>query len=277
MGQHETILCDDSTDIPYSQIKLNHLKRQDREDFSHILHEYNDAFARHKNDIGLCTLIKHDIEIKNVPMSQNQRFLPPDKQSFAQKQVDILCKNNIVSIDPQPLCVSNLLLVPKFSSVRDNTKASKMLQDKSKIDSFRLVQDLRLINKNTLNIERTNKVCLDDFIRNLNSKIVTTLDILSAYYHIELTDRAKKLTGFYLGNKTYCWHHMTQGLVSAAGTLTRLWSKVFSEQVLQEFKSNLSENELKIFIFHSYDEFVQAYFDDYFVFTDTMTQHKIAL
>ena len=218
MGQRETILCDDSTNANYAKIKLNHLNNKARHDFQAILDDYSAAFAKHKNDIGLCTLIKHDIVIKDVPMSQNQRFLPPDKQSFAQKQVDILCKNNIVSIDPQPLCVSNLLLIPKFSGIRDNTKAAKLLNDTSKIDSFRLVQDLRLLNKNTLSVERTNKVCLDDFIKNLNNKVVSTLDILSAYYHIELTDRAKKLTAFYLGNKTYVWRRMTQGLISAAST-----------------------------------------------------------
>ena len=182
-----------------------------------------------------------------------------------------------MSIDPQPLCVSNLLLIPKFNGVRDNTKAAKLLNDTSKIDSFRLVQDLRLLNKNTLSVERTNKVCLDDFIKNLNNKIVSTLDILSAYYHIELTDRAKKLTAFYLGTKTYVWRRMTQGLISAASTLTRLWSLIFNIDTFNEFKSQLNEMESQIFNYTSYDEFIQAYFDDFFVFTDNIEQHKIAL
>ena len=278
MNTYEAVIFDsDKSHVSYKEINLDHLSSDLKKDFSSILQDNNEAFARHQNDIGLCTLLKHDIDIKNVPPSQQQRFLPHNKQLFAQQQVDTLCRAGIVRLETQPLTVTNLCLIPKYHSIRDNTKASNLLRDDSKIKSYRLVQDLRDVNAATLNVERTNRVCLDDFVKNLNGKIVSALDILSAYYHIELTDRAKKLTGFYLKNSVYTWNRMTQGLISAAATLTKLWTLVFTTSVLNEFKTNLNPTEIRIFHYSSYNDFVQAYFDDFFVFTDTMELHKLAL
>jgi hypothetical protein len=77
-----------------------------------------------------------------------------------------------------PKTVSNLHLVPKYEGVKDATKASTYLAGVkgTKNKQFRIVQDLRRINKVTRNVKRSLPKLPEHIFQKLKNKIVSSVD-----------------------------------------------------------------------------------------------------
>ena len=279
----ETIICENDSKnnkrkyFSIDKIDLRHIDDKFRATFKSIIKSNQKAFAKHEFDIGCTKLIEHHIEIKAVPPSQKQRFLPEDKLQYAKKAIQELQLANIVKICDNPLTISNLCLVPKFHGTRENTKAASLYNHADNLSGWRLAHDLRGVNFSTLNVRRLNRVCIDTFINNLAGRYVTTLDILSAYYHIPLSEKSQKLTGFYLDDKKMCFMRMSQGLISASSTFQQLWDLTFDDKILAQFKSNSLTSEERNLVPNSFKDFIQNYFDDGYLWSDTVQEHTARL
>ena len=70
------------------------------------------------------------------------------------KACEKLERKGIIAESEIPKCVSNLLLIPKYDSIKNDTKASKMHQPKNSINKYRLAQGFRIFNECTINVDR---------------------------------------------------------------------------------------------------------------------------
>ena len=64
--------------------------------------------------------------------SQKKRFLDQDKLTFFKNKCKKLKEAVIISIIDQPIYTSNIVLVPKYKSFRDNSKASSIVKKRIK-------------------------------------------------------------------------------------------------------------------------------------------------
>ena len=78
-----------------------------------MLIQYSDQFAKDSNDIGLTTLIKHDIPTGDEsPVRQRIRRIPQEQVPILQKQIDSLYDKGIIKPSNSEWA-SNILLVKK--------------------------------------------------------------------------------------------------------------------------------------------------------------------
>ena len=278
----QTILNKDYIDEEYTlgDIKTNHIPKKYRRPLQELCKKYEDIFSKNNFDMGKTSLIKHKIEIESIPPYQTKRFISTEKEEFARKACEKLEMNNIIDESVAPQCISNLVLIAKFDGIRDNSKASKIHQDKSDIKKFRLAQDLRLLNQCTINVKRTNAVHIDNFISKIKGKIVSQLDLTQAFFAIELEELAQELTTFYLGDRKMKWKRMSQGLINAPATFEKLMMTTFSKEFFEEIiqKDDINKKLKKIGKeTKSYEDFLQRYVDDLFPHSDDYESHLIHL
>ena len=272
----QTIIENKYIDETYTleDIKIDHIPEKYRKKLIDLCKKYEDIFAKNNFDMGTTTLIEHKIDIgEKEPKSQTKRFTSSEKEDFAIKACKKLEKNNIIAESNIPRCVSNLVLIPKYDNVRDNTKASKMHQTKNSINKYRLAQDFRILNECTINVNRTNSVNIDSFIQKIKGKIVSQLDLCQAFFAIPLEKDSQELTAFYLGDKKYRWLKMSQGLIGAPATFEKLMQKTFSKELMdktmKEMKFNIKPT--------SYQDILARYVDDVFSHSDTYEDQLEAL
>ena len=262
-----------------SDIELSHLPSTWQQKFGKLLNSYPKLFSRSEYDIGCATNMEVDLEIMNIPPSQSQRFLDHNKLKFTQKTIDELEKADVVQIESEPLVVQNLVLVPKYKNAnKSNSKAERLHHQlqQSRIRAYRICLDLRAVNSQTCNVERTSAVLIQDFIAQLKSKIVTSFDLTQAYFSIPLTRRAQRLTAFYLGDKIYSFKRLSMGLLSACESFCKFMKEVTSQQVYDEIFEDLSEEERRL-LPKSFQEFFTHYFDDIFIFATDLATHLVCV
>ena len=272
----QTIIENKYIDETYTleDIKLDHIPEKHRKQLKDLCKKYEDIFAKNNFDMGTTSLIKHTIDIgEKEPKSQTKRFTSSEKEEFAIKACRKLEKNNIIAESNIPRCVSNLVLIPKYDNVRDNTKASKMHQTKNSIDKYRLAQDFRILNECTINVNRTNAINVDAFIQKIKGKIVSQLDLCQAFFAIPLEKDSQELTAFYLGNKKYRWLKMSQGLIGAPATFEKLMQETFSDELMKDIQQN-TEFKIKP---TSFNDILNRYVDDVFSHSDTYETQLEAL
>lgn len=259
-------------------IKTGHIPAEYRQPLYKLCKEYKDIFARSNFDIGLSSNIIHNIDVKNIPPSQKQRYMTGDKLQFAEAACKKLLEADIIRPCPDPLSVTNLVLVAKYETFRDNTKASCMNKDTKKISGFRLAQDFRLLNEVTTSVRKTSSVNIDDFIAKIKGKILSTIDAVQGYFHIKLDEKSQPLTAFYLGDKIFCWTRMSQGLISSGHRWQQLTDDMFSDQSLMKIldkphiKQHIRENKIEHF-----QEFLEKYVDDFFPHSENYELHLLHL
>ena len=115
-------------------------------------------FSKHTYDIGKTPLLKHNIIVSDIPKKQKKQFLDQEKLKFLKDTCKILEEAGIISIVDQPVYTSNIVLVPKYKTFRDNSKASSIGENKEikEVASYRLTQDLRGLNENKNNFNSKN-------------------------------------------------------------------------------------------------------------------------
>ena len=255
-----------------NDISLLHMSKEQKDIIQSSIKKYEEVFSKHNYDIGKTNLVTHDIQLTSIPKSQPKRFLPPQKLEFCKVAISKLAKADIVRVCEHPLHLSNLVLVPKTIK-RDNSKAAALSKNDENIRGWRVCQDLTTLNKNCSNVQRVPSINIDEFIAKLGNKYVSCFDITQCYYHIPLSARSQRLTAFYVGENVYAWNRLTMGQISAASTLKKLFQLCFHDSVLKEFKQHRLHPSKHHLVGDSYENFLQSYFDDSYLYSDTFEQH----
>jgi len=153
-----------------------------------------------------------------------------EKADFCDKTFEKFEKLGIIEECHTPKTVSNLHLVPKYEGVKDSTKASTYLAGVkgAKNKQFRIVQDLRRINKVTRNPKRSLPKLPEHIFQKLKNKIVSSVDTLQAYWHLVLHPDSRPYTCFYLKNRIMQFNRLPQGFISASACWDQNLLKNFS-------------------------------------------------
>ena len=262
-------------------IDLSHITDSESSSYlQNLIKQFSNIFAKHNYDIGRTELLVYDIELKKDPIPQKQRYIKRHIMKQIEPQIKLYLEHDIIEECYNPLYTSNLVLVPKYKSGDRLTSHADMIQQTDpKIDSWRLVQDFRDLNASLVVKYSTTTVPTLEHIYRMNNCVLSSMDILSAYYNIPLSDRAKRLTAFYFGDEIYQWKKLSQGLSNACRAFQILNSLIFSEETLKLAIDTLTDQEKTILVKipAAYTEFLYTYFDDIFCFSTTIKIHMVHL
>ena len=182
----------------------------DKNKFYHLLVAYRDVFAADKTDFGRTNQIQHQIETGGAsPVRQRSRRIAPTQREETTKMLQDMLNKQIIQPSTSPWA-SPIVLVRK----KDGT--------------LRFCVDYRKLNaltrKDAYPLPR-----IDDALDTLaRSKWFTTLDLISGYWQVEMSDDDREKTAFCTPDGLFEFNVMPFRLCNAPATFQRLMDAVLA-------------------------------------------------
>ncbi len=190
-----------------------HLKCDAKEvnSYKELFYQHADVFSKHKNDLGRCDLVQHEIHLKDKnPVYIKQFKIPEVHATSIEEQVKEWLKLDIV----QP------------SMSRFN---SPIFVVKKKDGAFRLVQDFRALNSQTYP-DRYSMRDVTDCIHEIGksgSTIFSTIDLTSGFWQMVLKPECRPYTAFTVyGMGQFEFKTSPMGLLGCPASFQRLMEAV---------------------------------------------------
>jgi hypothetical protein len=199
-----------------------------------LIEEWSDIFSKNDLDIGLTSVVKHNIRIDDEqPFKQRHRKIPPAMYKEVRLHLKELLEAGVIRKSHSPWA-SNIVLVRK------------------KDQSLRLCVDYRQLNKRTIK-DAYALPRIEDILEGLGgAKYFSVLDMKSGYYQVEIAEECKPMTAFTVGPLGfYEYNRLAFGLSNAPATYQRL---------MEECLEDLNAGE---------DKICQIYLDDVIVVSKT--------
>jgi len=192
-------------------VERSQLSPSNQQYLAEVLRRNSSAFATGPMDIGFCDAIQHDIETGDAkPIKQPPRRPPLAARDEKDKQLDEMLETGVIE--------------PSYSPWR-----SPVCMAKKKDGSFRFCIDYRRLNavteKDAYPVPHV-KDALDSFH---GAKYFATIDLLSGYWQIGMTERAKHCSAFCTRRGLFQWTRMPFGLTNAPSTFCRLMENIFHD------------------------------------------------
>jgi len=197
------------TNKPIIEVQKTELNSDQKKTFEKVvLPKIKEVSAKDINDLGECTLRKHQIRTQDVAPI----FIQPYRKSMAErevikKEVEEMLKANIIEQSTSPWS-SPVVLVPK-------KKGKK-----------RFCVDFRKLNAVTITENWPLPRIEDIFDRLGDSKVFSTLDLKSGYWQMGLTDESKEKTAFSTPDGHYQFKRMPFGLKNAPADFSKLMYQI---------------------------------------------------
>ena len=161
--------------------------------FAQLCSQYKDVFSKNNQDTGKTTLIEMEIDTgDSLPVAQSPYTLPLKHYEWMRKEIETLEKVGVIVKSLSPWA-SLVIVVPK-KSAPDKPPQRRLGIDYRKINS--LQQQIKRADKSTgcLSLYPLPK---DKMCAELNgSRIFSTIDLRSRYYHIGLTEGSRPKSAF---------------------------------------------------------------------------------
>lgn len=173
-----------------------------------ILTENCEVFARNKNDLGFCSLVKHDIVTKPVaPINLKARRVPMALEDKVDEAVNDMLQKGVIRPSTSPWN-SPIVLVRK----KDN--------------EIRFCLDFRALNSVTFRpvfpLPDTKEV-----LDHLNGSIYfSSIDVSNAFHQCEIREKDKEKTAFSTRQGQWEFNRMAFGLCGATATWQRLMHEI---------------------------------------------------
>ena len=206
-------LMQDSKPI-LEQVKIGTIKESYKKTIQQLLHNYSDVFSLTPNDIGFSDAISQTIVLKDpneIACTPPYR-IAPNLQPIVHEYVDKLYAAKVIQKSTSPFC-SPLLLVRKAGASPD-----KPIQE-----NWRIVQDFRVLNKNTVRDAYPLHNLYDLLDKVAASKIWSVIDLSSGFWNQNLDKASRPYTAFAVpGKGHYEYTRTAQGLCNSPSTFQRL-------------------------------------------------------
>ena len=182
----------------------------DKNKLYYLLAAYSDVFAANKTDFGRTNQIQHKIDTAGaIPIRQRNRRIPPAQREKTTQMLQDMMSKQIIKPSTSPWA-SPIVLVRK----KDGT--------------LRFCVDYRKLNaltrKDAYPLPR-----IDDALDTLaGSKWFTTLDLISGYWQVEVSDEDREKTAFCTPDGLFEFNVMPFGLCNAPATFQRLMDAVLA-------------------------------------------------
>ena len=185
-------------------VRENNLASEVVQDLKELLYDHKETFAASSTDLGFCPILKHDIDTGDSrPIKQS-----PRKPPFAAREAEDQILNEMLEVG---------VIEPSSSPW-----ASPVCLVKKKDDTYRFCVDYRRVNA----VSRKDAYPLPDIqdaLDNLRgSCYFATIDLLSGYWQLGMTDRAKERSAFCTRRGLFQFTRMPFGLSGAPGSFCRL-------------------------------------------------------
>ena len=195
--------------------------------FQDLCHEFKDIFLVDSGDIGETPLVEMEIDTgDSPPISQKPYTLPLKHAEWVQKELEILEKASVIVRSVSPWA-SPIVVVPKRSAPGEPPKR-------------RLCVDYRAINSLLPPVKKafskakgiTTLVPLpkidEIYARLKDSKIYSTFDMRSGYYHMVLSEESRPKSAFVSAYGKWEFKRCPFGLAQAPAYFQRLVNEVLS-------------------------------------------------
>ena len=186
------------------------LSEAETKEFYHLLLDYSDIFAINDSDIGRTNALKHNITTgESKPIRQPARRLPPHQRDKVNKLLQDMQEKDVI----QP---------------SSSAWASPIVLVQKKDGSARFCVDYRKLNAVTIK-DAYPLPRIDDTLDTLaGSKWFSTLDLLSGYWQVEMSQRDSHKTAFCTPQGLFEFKVMPFGLCNAPATFQRLMDLVLA-------------------------------------------------
>ncbi len=192
----------------------------ERERLKDIIWKYRKCFSYDEYDIGCCNMFEADIQLKEgVAPSWTPPIPTPYKlEPEMDRQIDQMIRSGVAMPLEEPSDYNSPIFLVK----------------KSTPDSWRLVADLRNVNK----------ACTDDRfpLPNLNhvldtigsDSIFSCFDLSKSFWQIPYTKESRKVTAFLYKSRAYCFARMIMGHKNSSSKFTRMMNKLLATVPIQQ-------------------------------------------
>ena len=220
-----------------------------QEQFAQLFKEYDDVFSKNNQDIGKTTLIEMEIDTgDSLPVVQSPYTLPLKHYEWVRKEMETLEKAGVIVKSLSPWA-SPVIVVPK-KSAPDEPPQRRLVIDYRKINS--LQQQIKRGDKSTGCLSLYPLPKIDEMFAKLNgSRIFSTIDLRSGYYHIGLTERSRPKSAFVVPMGKFEFLRTLFGLSQAPA-----YFQLLIDNVLQ-----------------GCSKFFMGYLDDIIIFSNTEEEH----
>ena len=178
--------------------------------FKGFLRKYESTFANSKLDMGYCSLLQHDIDTgHHPPIRQSPRKPPLSSGDAEEKEIQDMLTAGVIE--------------PSMSAW-----ASPVVLAKKPDGSYRFCVDYRKVNA-VSKFDAFPVPDLRDALDNLRgATCFATIDLLSGYWQLGLTERAKERSAFCTKFGLFQFCRMPFGLSGAPATFCRLMARVLN-------------------------------------------------
>ena len=228
----------------FRQLKVENIdiSPAQKENLKGLLTEFSHVFARNKFDLGKASFFEANIDLKKdyVAKYVPTRSIPYKMRQHMREEVDNLI--NTGQIEPCKYSKFNSCI---FLVSKPNCNGNSG-------GSFRLVQDLRALNSQTLPdnypLPRIDTL-LDKMTEN---NYLSVFDFLKGFVQIGLEEDSRQLTAFTYENERYQWARLPMGQTNSSSQFARAMSILWSKTPF---------------------EFLVSYLDDILVGSKTVDEH----
>ena len=187
-----------------------HLAERGKDDLQALLIAYQDVFSKDEFDMGRTSIVQHEIPLVEgtQPIKQKAYRYGPNQEKEIEQQVQNLLKKDLIE--------------PGSGAWR-----SPVVLARKKDGTWRFCVDYRKINSVTQRdvypIPR-----IDESLDALGgSQWFTTLDLLTGYWQVELSEDAREKSAFVTRSGLWQFKVLPFGLTSAPATFERLMETIF--------------------------------------------------
>jgi len=211
----DTPAAEDGLDVPPhlqelfdETVERSDLSIANQQYLAKVLRRNSSAFATGPTDIGFCDIAQHDIDTGDAkPIKQ-----PPRRPALAARQEEDQQLDEMLAAG---------IIEPSFSPW-----SSPVCMVKKRDDTFRFCIDYRRLNdvteKDAFSVPHV-KDALDSFH---GARYFATIDLLSGYWQIGMTERAKQCSAFCTRRGLFQFTRMPFGPTNAPSTLCRLMGTI---------------------------------------------------
>jgi len=210
----------DETDLPehvnvlfVQTVEESRLDSDVVRDLKVLLHDHKDTFAASSTDLGFCPLLEHDIDTGDAaPIRQSPRTPPLSAREAEDEILNEMLDSGVIEPSTSPWA-SPVCLVKKRDGTYRFCVDYRRLNAVSKKDAFPVpdIQDAL------------------DHLR--GARWFATIDLLSGYWQLGMSDRAKERSAFCTRRGLFQFTRMPFGLSGAPSSFCRLMQIILREHL----------------------------------------------